>query len=292
MLLSLWVAAANADAMTRIACLGDSIVRGDTTHEDKPSKNKLDRGNYPELLGELLGVDVRNFGTSGVTAHAGKRHYSRALAYDDAVDFAPDTAIVLLGVNDAKPTGDYAWDFDADQFVAGYVELLERFVSDVPRLERVFVLAPYRIVGVCCDVDIDIMNDIVAPTMSAVVVAAADVGAVVELIDIREGWDAATNCDDVEDECRVDGGFEVCATVHDQCKSYYDIDDGIHTTTKGSELLARLVYEHLFYAPSSAPYRWQRHTLRDLNAMVVWQTSTVIRKVLIAFEFAAPRAPS
>ena len=143
-----WAAVAGgavAAPMEKIACLGDSIVRGDTTHEEEPSKNKRDRGNYPLLLGDLLGVDVRNFGSSGVTAHAGKRHYPLAYrAYDAAVAFAPDTVIVLLGVNDAKPTGDWAWDFNATEFVAGYLDLLARFRDDVPGLERAYVVARLR----------------------------------------------------------------------------------------------------------------------------------------------------
>ena len=36
-------------AFERIACLGDSIVRGDTKHEeeDEWEDGKFDRGNYP-----------------------------------------------------------------------------------------------------------------------------------------------------------------------------------------------------------------------------------------------------
>ena len=59
---------------SRIACMGDSITRGDTTHTDEPEEGKLDRGNYPITLGNLLGVDVENFGASGASV-SGKRGY-------------------------------------------------------------------------------------------------------------------------------------------------------------------------------------------------------------------------
>ena len=52
-------------AFERIACLGDSIVRGDTKHEeeDEWEDGKFDRGNYPAILEDLIDGehDVREF---------------------------------------------------------------------------------------------------------------------------------------------------------------------------------------------------------------------------------------
>ena len=56
-----------ARAYDRVACLGDSYTRGNGAHDGQTKAHKMDRGNYPQTLGELLGADVRNFGGSGAT---------------------------------------------------------------------------------------------------------------------------------------------------------------------------------------------------------------------------------
>ena len=124
----------------RIACMGDSITRGDTTHTDEPEEGKLDRGNYPKTLGALLGVDVANFGASGASV-SGKRGYVGTDEYEDAVGFDPDCVVVMLGINDAK----LAW--DEDDFVEAYADLVEATIADAPSVEAVFVAAPYLAVG-------------------------------------------------------------------------------------------------------------------------------------------------
>ena len=65
-------ATANPLAVTRVACLGDSLTRGDGAHERRPPREKRfqQRGNYPALLQDLLGPGyvVRNFGHGGAAA--------------------------------------------------------------------------------------------------------------------------------------------------------------------------------------------------------------------------------
>ena len=151
----------------RIACMGDSITRGDTTHTDEPEEGKLDRGNYPKTLGALLGVDVENFGASGASV-SGKRGYVGTDEYEDAVGFDPDCVVVMLGINDAK----LAW--DEDDFVEAYADLVEETIADAPSVEAVFVAAPYLAVGTCCDIDMDLVNGEIPDAVAAFVEARGD----------------------------------------------------------------------------------------------------------------------
>ena len=205
----------------RIACMGDSITRGDTTHTDEPEEGKLDRGNYPKTLGALLGVDVANFGASGASV-SGKRGYVGTDEYEDAVAFDPDCVVVMLGINDAK----LAW--DEDDFVEAYADLVEETIADAPSVEAVFVAAPYLAVGTCCDIDMDLVNGEIPDAVAAFVEARGGGFAVpVRFVDARAAWLQATGCD--------------ASDVDDACEAYYD-DDGMHTSAAGSVLLADLIY--------------------------------------------------
>ncbi|KAH8050010.1 hypothetical protein JL720_15479 [Aureococcus anophagefferens] len=117
---------------SRIACMGDSITRGDTTHTDEPG-GQARPGQLPENVGKPPGVDVENFGASARrVGQAGlRRHQGRTRViqrrfnvgtdeYEDAVDFDPDCVVVMLGINDAK----LAW--DEDDFVEAYADLVEK----------------------------------------------------------------------------------------------------------------------------------------------------------------------
>ena len=67
------------DGTTRVACVGDSLTRGDGRHEPglgthSPLKAEiLGRGSYPARLGQQLGprFEVGNFDRSGITAMTG-----------------------------------------------------------------------------------------------------------------------------------------------------------------------------------------------------------------------------
>ena len=46
-------------AFDRVACLGDSVTRGNAIHEEAEAKeSRADRGNYPLTLGEISGMTV------------------------------------------------------------------------------------------------------------------------------------------------------------------------------------------------------------------------------------------
>ena len=89
----------------RVACLGDSLTRGDGTHERHPPKRLAQRGNYPARLQALLGSGfwVRNFGHGGATAcNSSDVPYIATRELAAARRWQPDVAVLMLGTNDAK----------------------------------------------------------------------------------------------------------------------------------------------------------------------------------------------
>lgn len=90
----------------RIACLGDSLTRGDGTHERHARLKELTgRGNYPAALQRLLGehFKVQNFGHGGTTAcNLSDAPFVRTREFRRAISFRPHVLILMLGTNDAK----------------------------------------------------------------------------------------------------------------------------------------------------------------------------------------------
>ena len=98
----------------RVACLGDSITFGSAMGEG------VDRrlAAWPAQLGAMLGDghEVRNFGVGGTTLlRAADAPYVGTDAWREALAWAPDLAVVLLGTNDscAGPARDN-WQHAAD----------------------------------------------------------------------------------------------------------------------------------------------------------------------------------
>ena len=97
-------------ARTRVACMGDSITRGNASHEPgengthRPHKPKIaNRGNFPLELQRLMGAswEVRNFGHGGRSV-VGASAYDRTAEFERACRFAPAIVLLMLGTNDAK----------------------------------------------------------------------------------------------------------------------------------------------------------------------------------------------
>ena len=136
------------ESVTRVACVGDSLTNGDSLQSYKPFSvgrcswsDPLCRGNYPMVLGSLLGprYDVRNFGVIGWPAcgrlpsacieSGGTSSTNATLPLSSAADgtalavcvkafgetqllrsaleFKPHVAVLMLGTNDAMGTN---WD--------------------------------------------------------------------------------------------------------------------------------------------------------------------------------------
>ena len=101
----------------RVACIGNSITDGHGI--DMASQH-----GYPALLQQKLGEQywVKNFGVGGRTLlNKGDRPYMNEKAWEDAVAFQPDIAIIKLGTNDTKPQNwQYGDEFkkDLEQMIA------------------------------------------------------------------------------------------------------------------------------------------------------------------------------
>lgn len=114
----LFLSVVSAQEQIKVACIGNSVTYG-FKHEN-PSQT-----SYPSQLGRLLGsgYNVRNFGYSGATLlNKGHRPYTRQAVYKEALEFAPDIAIIHLGLNDTDPRN---WPNYRDEFIPDYLSLID-----------------------------------------------------------------------------------------------------------------------------------------------------------------------
>ena len=114
--------------LIKVACIGNSVTYG-YGHENPDSTS------YPSQLAEMLGDDykVGNFGKSGATLlRKGHRPYNEQEEFKKALEFAPDIAIIHLGLNDTDPRN---WKYYKREFISDYVTLIEAFEKVNPDVE-------------------------------------------------------------------------------------------------------------------------------------------------------------
>lgn len=133
------------DKPIRVACVGDSITFGSRLKDRQ-------HDSYPVVLGQLLGKGwvVRNFGVSGATLlKKGDRPYFSQKAHAEALAYAPDIVVIMLGTNDSKHPGDGSldadhainnWQYKAD-YVADYKDLIAEFRRANPKV-KIYVCLP------------------------------------------------------------------------------------------------------------------------------------------------------
>lgn len=125
--------AAKACDKTRVACIGNSITYGLTLADPNTE-------SYPSQLQRLLpaeSYEVGNFGKSGATLlRHGHRPYVEQEEWQKAKAFAPDIAVIHLGVNDTDPRN---WPYYRDEFVADYLAIIDTLRMQNPRCR--FILA-------------------------------------------------------------------------------------------------------------------------------------------------------
>ncbi len=106
-----WIGLAlGASAATKVAVIGDSISTGAAA--ENPATN-----GYPAVLDRLLGddYDVRAFAIGGHTlVRKSRASLMWKPVYREALDFAPDLAVVMLGTNDSNSGGGDHWQYQAD----------------------------------------------------------------------------------------------------------------------------------------------------------------------------------
>ncbi len=114
--------------LIKVACIGNSVTYG-YGHENPDSTS------YPSQLAVMLGDDyeVGNFGKSGATLlRKGHRPYNEQEEFKKALEFAPDIAIIHLGLNDTDPRN---WKYYKKEFISDYVTLIEAFEKVNPDVE-------------------------------------------------------------------------------------------------------------------------------------------------------------
>lgn len=122
---------ANYTARIKLACVGDSITQG---------VGAAGGMSWPDQIAKLLGEkwEVKNFGVSGTTLlNSGDNPYQKQAAFKNAMEFAPDVVVILLGTNDTKPQN---WK-NKKHFVADYTDLVNQFAK-LPSKPRVFICYP------------------------------------------------------------------------------------------------------------------------------------------------------
>ena len=118
----------NSQQPIKVACIGNSVTYG-YGHENPDSTS------YPSQLAVMLGDDyeVGNFGKSGATLlRKGHRPYNEQEEFKKALEFAPDIAIIHLGLNDTDPRN---WKYYKGEFISDYVALIEAFEKVNPDVE-------------------------------------------------------------------------------------------------------------------------------------------------------------
>lgn len=117
-----------AQSPIRVACIGNSVTYGYGHRNPKAT-------SYPTRLGQMLGngYEVRNFGHSGATLlNHGHRPYTQQQAFREALAFAPDKAIIHLGLNDTDPRN---WPNYRDEFIPDYLALIDTLRAVNPEVE-------------------------------------------------------------------------------------------------------------------------------------------------------------
>lgn len=116
----------NSFSQTKVACIGNSVTFGLGLTDPE--------ANYPYQLAKLLGKDylVENFGVSGSTLlRHGHKPYTSTDDYKKVLQYAPDIAIIHLGLNDTDPRN---WPAYRDDFISDYYYLMDQLRAVNPEV--------------------------------------------------------------------------------------------------------------------------------------------------------------
>ena len=117
-----------AQEKTKVACIGNSVTYG-YGHKDPKATS------YPTQLQQMLGdkYEVRNFGYSGAPLLSkGHRPYINLDKYKATLEFAPDIAVIHLGLNDTDPRN---WPNYRDEFYDDYINIIKALREANPEVD-------------------------------------------------------------------------------------------------------------------------------------------------------------
>jgi lysophospholipase L1-like esterase len=117
------------DRPVRLACLGDSITKGEGTSD--PAQE-----GYPAQLQEMLGSkwEVKNFGVGGRTLLRKQDPYN----FNPALKWQPDVIVIMLGTNDSRQA---TWEKHGDEFIEDYKAVLKAFKGLTPK-PTIYICCP------------------------------------------------------------------------------------------------------------------------------------------------------
>lgn len=210
-------------ARVRIAFLGDSLTRGDGTHENtsRGPSNVRNRGNFPIQLQEKTNFwDVKNFGHGGSTVQtecyptAGA--YRKTATFQEALGWFAHVYVVMLGTNDVMT----CWN-NRKAFIIEFNQLIVSILRRVPGAQ-IYVLVPPPIL-------INKSKDFILRNELANIL--------IEMANRQQTFHVW----DLLHLCRNPWSKQNCF----QPSSY--LDDGIHLNVKGSSLVAMTLYRLLSF---------------------------------------------
>lgn len=143
------------DHPVRVACLGDSITKGEGTM--KPAEE-----GYPAQLQTILGPkwEVTNYGVGGRTVLRKVDPY----AIGGALKANPDVVIILLGTNDSRQK---TWDTFGEDFVPDYAGIVEAF-KNIDSHPKIWICYPTPMFPGRWDLSEDILTSKTIPAIKAV----------------------------------------------------------------------------------------------------------------------------
>src|SRR5687768_17289397 len=112
----------------KVACIGNSVTFG--FGQKYPHQT-----SYPAVLQNKLGLryTVRNFGHSGATLlRQGHNPYFKTPEYKEVISYAPDIAVLDLGLNDTDPRN---WPDYREEFAADYSWIIETLRKTNPNMQ-------------------------------------------------------------------------------------------------------------------------------------------------------------
>ena len=230
-------------ASMRIACVGNSITRGDARQEPgegthTPHKYKtFNRGNFPAELATLLAgrAAVANFGHGGCsvlnTTRMGCQNFDE---WRHALAWKPTVVLLMAGTNDSKES---LW--NSHEFIRAYHRMALQLLA-LPSRPALLMMAPPPLIASKSPWRPDFLRSEVVPRIVAAV------GSIQRRLRQSEHaddacWPGSVHFLNLHD----DAAYAACRDVAtDDCSRLY-VDDGVHTSVEGARAIAGAVFARL-----------------------------------------------